>query len=240
MSSKGSYCLLLTATLTPGHVPYLLRTDVAQRANDYVRAVRSWLPHAIPIIFVENSNTHSEELIALLNQRDNNEYITFQSTVSHLGKGNGEMEIIDYAINHSKLIPQFETIVKVTGRHYIPNINLLIKSFIERDTYVMALFKDNLRVVDSRVIIAKANFYTTYFLPLSTSVNEQEGVYVEHIVARAIHRAMADGKQWRLPAVAPVFIGVSGSENLNYNNGFFRILKRNLVLNLTRLLLSLQ
>ncbi len=224
----------------PGDVPYLLRTDVAQRANDYIKAVRSWLEHGISIVFIENSNTRSEELTALLSKSETNEYITFQSTVSTLGKGNGEMEIIDYAIKHSRLIPQFDTIIKVTGRHYIPNINSLIKNFIDRDTYVTGLFKENLTVVDSRVIIAKADFYTTYFLPLSKLVDEPNGVYVEHITARAIHRAMADGKQWCLPAQAPVFIGISGSENLKYNNDLFRLLKRNIVLNLTKRLLSLR
>jgi hypothetical protein len=157
MSGKENYCLLLTATLTPGNVPYLLRTDIGQRENDYVKAVRSWLLHGITIVLVDNSNTYSEPIIALLGQRDTNEYITFQSTVSTLGKGNGEMEITDYAIKHSKLISEFDTIVKVTGRHYIPNLKPLIKNFVDHDTYVIGLFKKSLTVVDSRVIIAKAD-----------------------------------------------------------------------------------
>ena len=239
MSHKRNYCLLLTATLTPGYVPYLLRTDIVQRENDYIKAVRCWLLHGIPIVFVDNSNTRSEKIIALLNQSNSNEYITFQSAVSILGKGNGEMEIIDYAFKHSGLISQFDTIIKVTGRLYVPNINLLIKNFFDYGTYVTGMFKRDLTFTDSRVIIAKAVFYPDYLLPLSTLVNEPDGVYVEHILARAIHRAMADGKRWCLPAEAPVFIGISASENLKYNNSLFWSLRRNIVLSILKQLLSL-
>ena len=235
---NSNYCILLTATLTPGNVPYLLRTDLSQRENDYVKAVRQWLSHGVSLIFVENSNTRSEKIIALLNQTDNNEYITFQSTESTLGKGNGEMEIIRYSLQHSKILPHIDTIIKVTGRHYITNLDPLLKCFAHQNAYVMGWFKEKLTLADSRLVIANKSFYTINLLPLSKCIDETNGIYFEHIFARAIHSAMAEGKCWCLPSEAPKFIGVSGSENLPYRNDIFRLLKRNTILTLMKVLLA--
>jgi hypothetical protein len=52
-------------------------------------------------------------------------------------------------------------------------------------------------------------------------VNEQNRIYLEHTLAKAIHIAIAAGERWTLPPARPVIEGFLGTYAIKYKNRFF-------------------
>jgi len=235
------YCLLLTATIAPSNVPSLKRDKKFEREDDYIKSLKFWLSFHVPIVFVENSNYNSKIINELLENNDECEYLKFTSTTSYLGKGHGEAEIIKYAFNNSRILDKCDTIVKVTGRLSIKNFSELIHySTYDKKFFVMSGFNSNLTFSDSKLIIAKKDFYTSYLIPESSRLDEEKSIYFEHIFAQAIHRCIADGHEWNLMDKTPLFAGFSGTGNVEYKYSLFYILKHNIMLKVMKYLLSIQ
>jgi hypothetical protein len=238
--NKDTFCLLLTGTIAPNDVPNLKRMSRSERERDYFNSLRKWLEMDYTVIFVENSN-YKSILIDSLQNYSNFEYLKFISNYSTLGKSHGEAEIIEFAFNNSRLLNNYDIIVKITGRLFVNNLINVINIFGEkRKVYVIGWFKFNLEFADSRIIAAKKSFYENYLIKEFANVDESKGIYLEHIYARAIHRCMADGLLWQMPSEVPVFEGVAGTANVQYNNNLLRRWKRNIIFGVTKYLLNLE
>ncbi|GAB3749955.1 hypothetical protein [Spirosoma pomorum] len=238
--NKDRICILLTGTIAPSNVPDLLRTDPTDRENDYFYAIEQWMQLNYPVVFVENSNYPSERIAALFTGRSDCEYIKFDTQVSSLGKSHGESEIIEYAFNNSKIIGETLVVAKSSGRQYVRNAMPIINFFVREQLYVIGWFKYGLKFADSRFFVANKSFYLDYLKPSSKKINEKEGVFFEHVLASSVLRAMADGKKWSLPNVAPICEGISGTGNIVYKNGFLKVIKGNIIVKITNWLLNLE
>jgi hypothetical protein len=107
------------------------------------------------------------------------------------------MEIIGHAFKTSRLIAGADLVLKVTGRIYVRNIRQL--AGLLRRIPGVSVFCDlrrNLLEADSRVFCASRDFIRDYLLPRTRLVNDSKGAYLEHVLARAAHAAMADGLVW--------------------------------------------
>jgi hypothetical protein len=138
---KSINILLLTATITPkGGVPNLKRVDPEVRLQDYKMALEYYLSTinngSDGIVFAENSNSDISVLKNLVNEYGMTEKVEFISIdglnyPSSYDRGYGEFKLVDYAMEHSKLIQacQAERIVvwKCTGRYIIKNLSTLIR-----------------------------------------------------------------------------------------------------------------
>lgn len=130
--------LLMTGTITPlPGLPSLARTDPKLRLQDYQAALTfySKLLNSCfdAIVFAENSNTDLSPLIATVSTSccfDKIEFISFYGLdyPPAYGRGYGEFRLVDYAIEHSKLISTQDVIWKVTGRYIIENIRSVVES----------------------------------------------------------------------------------------------------------------
>jgi hypothetical protein len=221
-------CLLLTGTIAPSNVPNLVRNNCIEREKDYIKSISFWMSHEWPIVFVENSNFYSEALESIFLNTDH-EYIKFTTKRSHLGKGAGEAEIIEYALENSNILKNSNIIVKVTGRLYIKNINQIISTFIERESSLIVNFRKNLFFADSRLIVATKNFFSNYLLQELNNIDESQCTFFEHIFAKAALRAIADGLKWNLPDRVIQYIGHSGTGDSEYRNSFLFIKKQNII-----------
>lgn len=238
---KKKYCILLTATIAPENVPNLIRSGIALRENDYIVSLRKWFLTGIPLVFVENSSYVSEEIDALFASRNDCEYLSFITKKSQFGKSHGEAEIMDYAFVNSKIIQKSDVIVKVTGRLFVKNALSILSNFDKmKDIGVMCWFKENMTFADSRFFIGQKLFYDKYLLPELITINEEQGIYFEHVTARATCRCMADGHRWHMFYRMPILEGYSGTEGVRYRNDVFRIIKRDLVVGMTNFLLKLK
>jgi len=239
MKLKKNICILLTAAIKPNNVPNLKRTDPKNREKDYIDSLHKWTSLGINLVFVENTNYDSPEIYSLL---DNNqcEYLKYTSHIGNTGKGYGEAEIMRFAIKHSKYISQSDIIVKATGRYFISNLNKILREVENKEEWdIVAILKRDLKFADSRMFICKKRFLTEHFEYYYDDINEEKGIFFEHALARAIHSCMSKGGTLMLPNQMPIFEGVSGTEGLPYNNSILRLIKRNVLLKLSKLLISL-
>jgi len=163
--------LLLTACINPGDTFSVQRRDSLTRLDDYKKSLLFFLKSKSikKIIFCENSNFDLKELIELAELNNSNniniEFLSFygQPEKPQYGKGNGEMNIISYALKNSKLLADSNIILKVTGRLIVSNIDLIVRS-IERDfgVDIYCDLRKNLSTSDSRIFGATCIFFQKY------------------------------------------------------------------------------
>lgn len=236
--STNKTCILLTGTISPGLVPNLKRVDPLEREKDYYYAIKEWLRLELPLVFVENSNYESELINSLFKNQSECEYIRFESKTSYLGKSHGEAEILKYAFDNSDIVKSSKIVIKSSGRQYITNSLRIIDAFHELNVSVMSWLKQYLQYADSRFFIGNKDFYINYLFTELDLIDETKSVYLEHALARAIHRCIADGKCWSLPSEYPICKGISGTNNVKYENSFFGKIKGNIIIKLTNRLLK--
>ncbi len=229
------YCVLLTATINPGDVVFVERKDPYIRENDYLNSLKLWIKSGISsIIFCENSNYYSEKIINLLTNQENLkvEYLRFngQTFPKEFGKGYGELLIISYALQNSLIINDCDFVVKITGRYFVKNIKRMIDTLAEnKDIYVMADLRRNLTYADSRIFAFKPSFIKNYLLSFQDLINDSNGFYLEHALARAILRAMSEGYKWGPLPCKPIILGYSGTFNTQYRTSTIRWLAGEIV-----------
>jgi hypothetical protein len=120
------------------------------------------------------------------------EYLTFHGNQNkEYGKGYGECEIIDYTLNHSKLIltSKDHYIIKITGRLIIKNIAKIIrfhKFFFSPKTVFCAINSD-FSFPDSRFVIAPVEFWEV-FLNSKERINDSKGYFFEHALCDTIKK----------------------------------------------------
>lgn len=215
-------CILLTATINPQGVVFVKRSNPIIRENDYIKAFKSWINmQEFSIVFCENSGYKIDKIKNIIkkHRKKNIEILQFdgQCFPRELGKGYGEAIIIDYAIKHSKLIKSSEYVIKVTGRYFVKNIKKMIDTLsTDNDIYVMADLKKNLSWADSRIFACRSSFVVEYLSKYQNILNDSEGFYLEHALARAVLRAISDGYKWIPLPAKPFIIGCSGTSDTSY------------------------
>ena len=211
-----SISLLLTATVSPIEGVISSRPDPLVRERDYATALRFWIRSGLRnIVFCENSGWPLDQ-IRRIGHADGVrvEALGFvdAGATGSLGKGYGEMGIIEYAIGQSKSLAASAYILKVTGRYMVLNIAQMLSDHrLRRHPTVVADMNRHRRYADSRVFLATPAFMTKYLLVRRNQVNDQAGFYFEHALASAINASENDGHKWLLPNVLPEIRGISGS-----------------------------
>lgn len=227
--------VMLTACIDPGATPAVQRRDCSLRLADYKAALRLWRndPAVQKIVFCENSGYDLSQLADLGGFPGNDFPIEFLSFYGNkrpeLGKGYGEMEILEYALTNSRYIQSGGWVLKVTGRLYVRNVGAIIQHLPDsREFDVLCDLRQNLSWSDSRVFLGTPEFMRTYLLPLKARLNDSLGVNFEHVLAQATLRALSDARKWAMIPLAPVIIGTSGTCDVRYPDSIISVLKREL------------
>lgn len=219
---ENDVVLLLTGTIRPDGMIFTAIQDIEIRKAQYLSSIRYWLETTnLNIIFVENSNTDvtyefkkeiSTGRIEILHFSGNN----FDK---NLGKGLGELKCIEYACIHSKFIKKAKFIFKVTGRYKVINFNTFLQSYIDNTQIdIMVDFKWNLTFCDSRFFGFTAPFVLDYLVKYKDTVNDSNGIYLEHILAKAALLAIVGGYLFRPLVSLPRIEGYSASTGVQYNS----------------------
>lgn len=169
---KHKCVIFLTACVNPGGMANTLHTDCRQRMEEYKEALCFYLQKTkLPIVFCENTLCDMSGEFSSYIASGRLEYLTFDGNHydKRRGKGVGEIEILEYAFLHSKLLQDGTHIIKITGRLKVLNIKSLIA--------VRKMFGDNciqLRISEdgvftqSQFFIAPMLFLKEYFLNSAT------------------------------------------------------------------------
>lgn len=213
--------ILLTACINPGGMPFTVVSDATQRLNQYLLALQFYLQNtSCPIVFVDNSNMDKTPFLEYESQYGSRlEILSFDGNkVKTQGKGLGEMEIIEYALIHSKfnLLLDKHRIVKITGRLIVRNINSLLKCdkwHLYPYKSIVCHVNSDLTFADSRIFISLGSFMNL-LVKQKKYLNDTKGIYFEHLLCQQI-------KQQKtftfFPFITePHFEGISGSTGIRY------------------------
>lgn len=225
-----SYVLLLSASIVP-HTALSKRgrVDSVKREEDYFQAIRFYLSKGHRVVFVDNSNTVSEKIIALQSEYQGLEYLAFSTSRSHLGKSQGEVEIMRYALEHSVQLKEVHYLVKITGRYIIKNIDAILSGTngFESELYINPT--RNLRWADSRLMMMTKDYFTSYFLlAVDRYLDESKKIYMENVFMKSLFLYLLDGGQLKLWPAYPAYMGMDGTHDEPVSFNFLKILKYNL------------
>ncbi len=217
--------LLLTATVDVRSIAHLARSDPRTRLADYSWALRKWLEcnEIESLVFVENSGYDLASLKEIAGtSAKRTEFLSFygQEFPRHLGKGYGEALNIEYAIENSTLLSETSnTIIRVNGRNYVENIAAFVRALENPAAEILCDLNKCLTWSDGRVLGGTAEFFRRYVCPYGLQADDSKGFYVEHALARAVHRGMADGLGWCPYPEPPIISGCSGTSNRSLEEG---------------------
>lgn len=222
LTSRNKITILLTATIDTKDVVFVKRSNPLVRESDYINSIKKWIKNTTYlIVFCENSGYPIDKIKSIVEQYGRNqiELLQFngQNFPGEFGKGYGELLIIKYAIQNSNLIQNSDYVIKVTGRYFIKNIKKIADVLLKNDNiYVMADLQRNLTWADTRIFAFKPSFFTNYLSKYQDMINDSQGFYLEHALARAILCAISDGHKWIPLPSKPLIIGHSGTANTPY------------------------
>jgi hypothetical protein len=185
--------LLLTGCINPNGMTMTALSNQEERKRQYIEAIHFYLSNtSFPIVFSENSGTDISFLFKEKILSGRLEYLSFYGNQNkEKGKGYGECEIIQYALNNSKIInlAKDKRIAKITGRLIVRNINSVarVHSLLFPRNCVLCAINSNLSFPDSRFIIAPEYFYQT-FLKYKETIDDLHGYYFEHALCDTIRK----------------------------------------------------
>lgn len=143
------------------------------------------------------------------------ECLSFQNDINKVrkfGKGYGEGEIVQYAINNSQYIKHSPFFAKCTGKLNVQNLRRCLKAFNGNAGFDYKRGKNDF-FIDTRFYIVDKDFFKQYLLRSYLLVNEGDGFYLEHAYYDALHKLRAIDYIISWP---PFLTGWSGSMGVQY------------------------
>lgn len=130
MVSEVNEVLLVTAAINVESTPYISIRDKKERLLQYLTSLVAWikLTNINTIVFCENTATDYDfqEIVEFAKSEGKTlEILIFNGNkkAQKYGKGYGEGEIIEYAIQHSYYLRNKVSFYKITGRLFIPEFD---------------------------------------------------------------------------------------------------------------------
>lgn len=221
MISPKEIAIVLTCTIDVKGISLMERSAVELRLADYQLALARWLddPWVRNLIVVENSGYPLDALEAQVAAHKSGKTVEFlsfdgQDFPRQLGKGFGETRALTHVAMHSRVLASAGRFMKVNGRYYVPNVARVL-SGMTAQTAVYFNINKSMTFADSRVFGGDVDFLN-YVCREGRSCDDSNGVWLEHALARAGLRAIADGKPWAFITTMPKIAGISGTENKPY------------------------
>ena len=227
--------LLLTATVDVQGVD-CARNDPLERLGDYRWALDRWSRTVgfDGLVFVENSGYDLATLRTVPSahgwSEDAVEFLSFdgQDFPRSRGKGYGETINLEHALAHSRLLANRDAlVVRVNGRNYVDNIESFLAA-LRPEAQILCDLRLHLTWGDGRVLGGTVGFFEGYVCPYGRAVDDANGYYFEHALARAVHHGMADGLVWAPFPVPPAIRGFSGTSNERHDEGMLLRARRSL------------
>lgn len=138
-----NFILVMSAAINPNGMPDISAESLLGREDQYIRTLQFYNKLAcIPrILFVENSNWDLTRLKREIGSSDKIEYLSLDGNTypRAWGKGYGEFQLLDRAVDMLTKTKGVGIMVKVTGRFPILNISTMIKEFSRRENLQLSV-----------------------------------------------------------------------------------------------------
>jgi hypothetical protein len=224
--------LILTACIEPKGMSFTKLQDPEIRKHQYIEAMKFYLQHTdMNILFVENSGHDVSSEFATEIENGRVEVLTFSGNdyPRALGKGYGEMILLEHAVKHAGLVQQADFIFKVSGRYKVRNI---AKFFLQYQTdnqpEILADLQRFYTMADARMWGATPQFIRDCLLQKKEKVNDTAGYYFEHALADAILEYIIQDHRFALFKYLPRYTAISGTDGTPYKDSWWFWYPRNL------------
>lgn len=217
--------LLITGCVKPkANVFNLQLKDVNLRFQQYIECIKWSVEHTKfeNITFVDNSGYPIDtELIEFANKQGKKlEWLSFignEKMIASCGKGYGEGEIIEYALEHSKQLNKATYFCKLTGRLKVDNMDRFIKLADMNGTYFWTMGLNKIRKfsdgVETRFYGMPIKIYKATFVDAYKAVDDKNGMWLEKTFYKEYNTKNVKCKRI---ALYPDFSGQSGSMGIDY------------------------
>lgn len=216
--------LILLCTFKSNNLVNSTRNNIEDRLSDYFQTIKLWLEedYFSNIIIVENSGYEFKKFNNLINDFKTSKLIEFiqfdgNNFDTNLGKGYGVYELIKQVVNKSEIYKRNKKFTFVAGRYYIRNYKKILKN---SQYDIISDFQKSLTYAFNPIFFCTSSFIEEYLLKELVKSNDLSGIHFEHCLAKAVHRALADGLTWDLPCEVPIVNGISGTTNMPYYKNF--------------------
>jgi hypothetical protein len=200
--------LITCAINPPPGIKYLNLSDPAQRLITTKCSVYFWASIGIKKLLIVDSTSTSvldeNELETLKITGIDVEQITFQQKdedIIQKGKGYAEGKLIEFALNHSRILKNETSFFKSTGKVFCRNLPKIINliSSSEVKSIFWSLFEhDKFNTVDTRFFYASIEDCRTILLPIYDSLNETTiGKCIEETLTIYFDQLLIKGRSLR-------------------------------------------
>lgn len=184
--------LLMTACIKPyGNNFYKYVASAEDRLEQYIDALKFYITcsDVSQIVFCDNSNYKTEkeqEIMQLARENQKEvEWISFEgdkNATLKFGKGYGEGEIIEYAIENSRLMRGKSGFLKVTGRLKVRNINKIVNGIEENEDYFIGDIYNGWNEIDTRFFYCRKDTYIRKIKGIYKLCNDGTELIFERLV----------------------------------------------------------
>lgn len=213
--------VLMTGAIKPNSFDTLAIKDADIRKAQYIEAINFYLTHTnYNIVFTENSGISLAMEFEDYNERI--EFLTYTSltNIPDMGKGAKELEIINYAMVHSKFIQESVAIVKITGRLKVLNIKKLYNRFIVFNQRYSRLL--NCNIYKKTRMDSRCFFFTKDFWPYLK--RNGKSISLKYSFEQALWDSgleyIRDGGVYKRFKRPLSISGLSGGFGTSYDDGF--------------------
>lgn len=201
-------CILITGCIKPDpNMVFLTLKDPNIRREQYIDSLLFYLKDSIAnkIVFCDNSCSEIDKAVINYSHTLGKqfEWISFKGNTelsTKYGKGYGEGEIVQYALENSLLLKESDSFVKVTGRFRVININHMMRFLSSNKIY----FDFQEDFVDTRCYVANIQKFSNNLINQYTRVDDGKGYYLEHAYYDVVKDNRKDIKQF------PMVINIQG------------------------------
>jgi hypothetical protein len=226
--SDSTPTLLLTSCVYPS-APFVELADPTERIELTLESIRQWIKIArnLNIVICDGSGYDFTQSVAERFPGAKIECINFKNdaeAVLKFGKGYGEGEIVEYALENSEYLRRSDYFLKCTSKLWVKNLPEILKHWngifqcqfgLEKPKTIKSAKPSS---VDTRFYIVKKRYYIDYFLHAYKNVNDHGGYYLEHTFRDVIldNRLRASSILFPIP---PLIEGVAGTTGETYKAG---------------------
>ena len=222
MSDQKPTLLITSCINPPNGVPFTALLDPQLRVKLALDGISNWLENTnVDIIICDGSNFNFSKIIKDKFPASDIECLYFNNNAEkakNLGKGYGEGEIINFALQNSTKLKISEYFIKCTAKYHVKNFNDCIKhwnnKFLCRADISFGIYTNTafITFVDTRFFISNKFLYIEKFSQAHLSVDDNNHYYLEHAFKYIVVKEKMMG--FIFPTI-PKIEGVSGTSGID-------------------------
>ena len=223
-----TYPLVMTAAIDTKGMAGVSVQDVKERAGQYLGTLQFYLqnPAVTRIVFIDNSGYALDEFEELISHYADKQVELLSCDLNdyprYLGKSYGELRILDYIAEHSRLVANAGGYFKVTGRFPILNIGKLLAEAYGRRPWSMFCDNKDHRIYewlhlgwtghacDTRFFGVTLDFYQRHFHGRCAELDDSQNKLIEFMFFETARKAAQTETVVRRFKTEPEYAGKAG------------------------------